>query len=43
MKKEYVITGLIGLGIGVALWFVIKGNRKRKQIKEGSFIINVNE
>jgi hypothetical protein len=43
MKKEYIITGIIGLGLGVALWFVIKGNRKRRQIKEGSFTINVEE
>jgi len=43
MKKKYLITGLVGLGIGVGLWFVIKGNKKKKVIQEGSFTITVEE
>ena len=43
MKKKYLITGLIGLGLGVGLWFIMKGNKKTKKIKEGSFTIEVEE
>lgn len=41
MKKKYIITGLIGLGLGVGLWFMLKGNKKTKKIKDGSFTIEV--
>lgn len=43
MKKKYIITGLIGLALGVGLWFYLKGEKKKRIIKEGTFTIEVDE
>lgn len=45
MNKKYIITGLVGLGIGVGAWFVYNWwrNRNTRTIKHGSFEIIVEE
>ena len=43
MKKKYIITGIIGLALGVGIWFYVKGRKKTRVIKEGTFTIEVDE
>lgn len=43
MKKKYIVTGLIGLALGVGIWFYVKGRKKTRVIKEGTFTIEVDE
>ena len=43
MNKKYIITGAIGLGLGVGAWFFYRWYKHRNDevIKDGSFTINV--
>jgi hypothetical protein len=43
MKKKYIITGLIGLALGVGIWFIVNKKKKTRVIKEGTFIIEVDD
>lgn len=44
MKKKYIITGIIGLALGVGIWFYVKGRKKKTRvIKEGTFTIEVDD
>lgn len=45
MNKKYVITGLVGLGIGVTAWFIYDWwrNRNKEVIRGGSFEILVDK
>jgi hypothetical protein len=43
MKKQYIITGIIGLALGVGIWFYVKGRKKKRIVREGTFIIEVEE
>jgi len=44
MKKKYIITGVIGLAIGVGIWFLVNNNKKKTRvIREGTFIIEVDD
>jgi len=44
MKKKYIITGVIGLALGVGIWFIVNNKKKKTRvIREGTFIIEVDD
>jgi hypothetical protein len=43
IKKEYIITGIVGLLLGVGAWYIIKGKKVKEVIKENNAEIIITE